>query len=107
MRQALDPGWVSKTIAKALLLAVPAVVLLARTYWNPKKKNPEAGSPFAFWVGISIVIAYCLWILDWVFQWSILFGVGAPLLGALFSMLGIGLSFAAPRGDRVKLAVAN
>src|SRR6266436_6140593 len=79
MRQALDPGWVSKTIAKALLLAVPAVVLLARTYWNPKKKNPEAGSPFAFWVGISIVIAYCLWILDWVFQWSILFGVGAPL----------------------------
>jgi hypothetical protein len=39
MRQALDPGWVSKTIAKALLLAVPAVLLLARTYWNPKEKS--------------------------------------------------------------------
>jgi uncharacterized protein with PQ loop repeat len=107
MRQTVDPAWIRKTAITALLVATPAVVLLAQTYRSNRQRALKQVKPFAFWIGVSIVISYCCWAINVMLWQSVGFAVVWPLLGALLSMVGTGLSFAAARTERLKLAIAN
>jgi hypothetical protein len=107
MRQTIDPAWISKTAITALLLALPAALLLGRVYWIETRKTLKRVKPLAFSVGVAVFISYCCWVLNVALWWSVGFAIVWPLLGALFSLLGIGLSIAAAPPDRLKLAIAN
>jgi uncharacterized protein with PQ loop repeat len=107
MRQTVDPAWIRKTAITALLLALPAVVLLVQIYRSNQQKTLKQVKPLAFWIGASILISYCCWAINIMLWRSVGFAVAWPLLGALLSMVGLGLSFAAAHTERLKLAIAN
>jgi predicted exporter len=89
MRQTVDPAWIRKTAITALLLALPAVVLLMQIYRSNRQKTLKQVKPLAFWIGVSTLISYCGWAINIMLWQSVGFAVAWPLLGALLPWLGL------------------
>lgn len=103
-----DPSWIKKTVVLAVVLAVPALVLLTRVWRERSRRTTVAlkQSP-ALWIGIVVLVTYCCWFLNVLFEWSVAVMIAWPLAGILLAVFGCGLAFSAEQEDRMKLLSAN
>ena len=87
-----DPVWIKKTVVLSVVLALPALVLLARVWRNSSRGVSQAQS-LACWMGIAFFISYFCWFLNVAFGWSVGFMIAWPLIGIVLSILGCGSAF--------------